>query len=242
MQGLSDDLSKPWPAFWRGFVDSTPFILIVVPFSTLFGVVARDAGLDVLHTMIMSIAVIAGASQFTALALLQDHAPVLVALLTSLAVNLRLAMYSAALVPYLGHAPMGQRALMSYLMVDQAYAVAGKKYEEAPQMLPGARVGYYFGVMAMVCPLWYACTLMGALVGQALPASLSLDFAVPACFIALLAPLMRSAPHRVAALVSAVASIALAWLPWSLNITLAALLGLIAGAQMELFLQRRAQA
>lgn len=111
-------------AFWRGYIDCAPFILIVVPYSMLFGVVARDAGLDILQTIAMSVLVIAGASQFTALALLQDQAPVFVALATALAVNLRMAMYSAALVPQIGHARLGLRAIMAYLMVDQAFAVA----------------------------------------------------------------------------------------------------------------------
>ena len=48
-------------AFWRGFRDGAPFTVIVVPFALLFGVVARDAGLDVLQTMSMSVLVIAGA-------------------------------------------------------------------------------------------------------------------------------------------------------------------------------------
>ena len=87
-------------AFWRGYLDCAPFILIVVTYSMLFGVVARDAGLDLIQTMSMSVLAIAGASQFTALALLQDQAPVVIALLTGLAVNLRMAMYSVALVPH----------------------------------------------------------------------------------------------------------------------------------------------
>jgi 4-azaleucine resistance transporter AzlC len=227
-------------AFWRGFRDCSPFILIVIPYSTLFGVVARDAGLDLLRTMTMSVMVVAGASQFTAIALMQDQAPVFIALFTSLAVNLRLAMYSAALVPYVGHAPMWQRVVMSYLMVDQAFAVAVRTYEDDAEMTPAERVAYYFGVMALICPFWYGFTLIGALVGQALPASLSLDFAVPVCFIALAAPLLRSGPHQVAAVVSAIASLCFAWLPWSLGIIVAAGLALVAGAQAELFLRRRA--
>lgn len=227
-------------AFWRGYFDCAPFILIVVPYSMLFGVVARDAGLDLLQTMAMSVLVIAGASQFTALALLQDHAPVFIALLTALAVNLRMAMYSAALVPHVGHARLGVRAIMAYLMVDQAFAVAVRTYESRPTMTPAAKVAYYFGCMMLICPFWYACTLLGAVLGQAIPASLSLDFAVPVCFIALTAPLLRSGPHHVAALVSLIAGIALAWVPWSLGMIIAAGLALVAGAQTELYLKRRA--
>ena len=49
-------------AFWRGYLDCAPFILIVIPYSMLFGVVARDAGLDLFQTMSMTILVIAGAA------------------------------------------------------------------------------------------------------------------------------------------------------------------------------------
>lgn len=227
-------------AFWKGYRDCAPFLIIVAPFSMLFGVVAREAGLDILQTMSMAVLVIAGASQFTALALLQDGAPVFVALLTALAVNLRMAMYSAALVPHLGHAPLGTRALMAYLMVDQAYAVAVRTYEDNPGMPTSVKVAYYFGCMVLICPFWYVFTLVGALVGQALPPELSLDFAVPVCFIALLAPLLRSLPHVVAALVSTVAAVAFAWVPWNLGLILAAVLAMMSGAQAELYLARRA--
>ncbi|MGR3683276.1 AzlC family ABC transporter permease [Sagittula sp.] len=230
-------MSSPFRA---GFRVCLPFVLIVVPFSTLFGVVARDAGLDILQVMAMSVIVIAGASQFTALSLLQDGAPVFVALLAALAVNLRMAMYSAALVPHLGGAPLGMRALAAYFMVDQSFAVAVRRYENSPRMTGSEKLRYYFGCITAICPLWYACSFAGALMGQAILASLSLDFAVPVCFIALLAPLLRSAPHLVAALVSGLATVALAGLPWNLGLPLAALMAMMAGAQSERFLTRRA--
>lgn len=226
-------------AFWRGYLDCAPFILIVVPYSMLFGVVARDAGLDVVQTMSMSVLVIAGASQFTALALLQDQAPVFIVVFTALAVNLRMAMYSAALVPHIGHARFGTRVLMAYLMVDQAFAVAVKTYEDRPGMSPTNKVAYYFGAMMLICPFWYGFTLVGAVVGQAIPESYSLDFAVPICFIALTAPLLRSLPHVIAALSSCVAAMVFAWVPWSLGLILAALTAMIVGAQAELYLKRR---
>lgn len=227
-------------AFWRGYLDCAPFIVIVAPYSMMFGVVAREAGLDLVQVMSMSVLVIAGASQFTALALLQDNAPAFVALLGALVVNLRMAMYSAALVPHLGHARFGVRAVMAYLMVDQAFAVAVRTYEDRPEMTREEKVAYYFGCMLLICPFWYGFTYVGAVVGQAIPPSYSLDFAVPVCFIALTAPLLRSGPHVVAALVAGAASLVFAWLPWSLGLLVAALLGLVAGAQSELWLRRRA--
>lgn len=226
-------------SFFNGLWDSAPFLVIIVPYSLLFGVVARDAGLDVIETMSMTVLVIAGASQFTAIALLQEQAPVFVVLLTALAVNLRMAMYSAALVPHLGHVRLRLRALIAYLMVDQAFAVAVRTYENNPSMSSAAKIAYYFGCMALICPFWYIFCLVGALVGQAIPASFSLDFAVPVCFIALTTPLLRSLPHVVAAGVSAIAALSFAWVPWSLGLLIAAFIALVAGAQTELALKRR---
>jgi predicted branched-subunit amino acid permease len=150
-----------------------------------------------------------------------------------------MAMYSAALVPHVGKARLSTRALISYLMVDQAFAVAVTKYEETPNMTLPEKLAYYFGCMSMLAPLWYLFSLIGALVGQAIPAELSLDFAMPVCFIALTAPLLRSAPHVVAAIVSVVMAVAFAWLPWNMGLLVAAALAMIAGAQTELYLNRK---
>ena len=98
-------------------------------------------------------------------------------------------------------------------MVDQSFAVAVRTYENHPEKTSAERVACYFGVMTLICPFCYGFTLMGVLVGQALTGFLSLDFAVPVCFIARAAPLLRTGPQQVAASVSAVASLCFAWLP-----------------------------
>ncbi|MEM9437437.1 MAG: AzlC family ABC transporter permease, partial [Pseudomonadota bacterium] len=117
-------------AFWLGVRHGLPFIFLLVPFGTLFGVVGTEAGLNVLEVMAFSIVVIAGAAQFTAVSLMVDNAPTLIVLATSLAVNLRMAMYSAALTPHLGAAKLWQRSFIAYFMVDQAFALSSVTFEE----------------------------------------------------------------------------------------------------------------
>lgn len=227
-------------AFWQGLRDCSPFVVIVVPFSALFGMVATDAGLDILQVVAMSAIVIAGSAQFTALSLLQDGAPVFVVLLASLAVNMRMAMYSAALVPHIGGASLRLRMVMAYVMVDQTFAVSVQTFEANPQMPLADKISYYFGCITIVCIPWYVCTFLGALLGKSIPASLSPDFAVPVCFIALFAPMLRSLPHIVAAGVSIVAAIAFAWVPWNFGLIIAAILAMLAGAQAEFWQKRQA--
>ncbi len=227
-------------AFWRGFRDSAPFVIVVAPFALVFGVIATEAGLNVAEVMAFTIVVIAGAAQLTALQLMTEEAPTVVVLASALAVNLRMAMYSAALAPHLGKAPLWQRAFVAYFLVDQSYAVSALKYDAAPQMSLGAKTAYFFGSVAPVAPVWYGFTLVGALVGQAIPPEYNLDFAVPIAFLALIAPALRTGAHVAAAFVSVVAVLLLAWVPYNLGLLIAAALGMMAGAQVEVMQDRRA--
>jgi 4-azaleucine resistance transporter AzlC len=236
---LSTDRVLWRKGFRAGMIACAPFIAVVIPFAVLFGVVAKDAGLDLLQVMTMAIVVIAGSSQFTAIALMQDHAPVFVVVIASLAVNLRMAMYSAALQPHVGKASLTERMIMAYMMVDQSFAVSVKTYEARPEMMLREKVGYYFGCIACVGPFWYAGCLAGALIGKAMPPELNLDFAVPICFISLLAPMLRSLPHIVAALASCVSWAVFSGLPWNLALIVAGAVGMAVGAQVEFWQARK---
>ena len=77
---------------FKGLRDGAPFVLVIAPFAMLFGVLATEAGLNLLEVMSMSMIVIAGAAQFTAVQLMIEEAPTLIVILTGLAVNLRMAM------------------------------------------------------------------------------------------------------------------------------------------------------
>lgn len=231
--------TTPKSAYFKGVRDGAPFVLIIIPFSMLFGVLAVEAGLSVFETLMFSIVVIAGAAQFTALQLLQEEAPTIIVLASALTVNLRMAMYSASLTPYLGAAPLWQRALAAYMTVDQSYVLAVAQFENAPEMTVPQRVAYFFGAVTPVIPLWYIFTVVGAMLGAQIPESWALDFAIPIAFLAMIAPMFRTLAHVVAAFVAVVVSLLAAGVPYSLGIIIAALCGMIAGAQTELWTERR---
>lgn len=216
-----------------GIRDAIPFILVIIPFGVVFGVVASEAGFDLAQIMGFSILVIAGASQIVAVQLMTENAPALVVLATSLAVNLRMAMYSASLAPYMGHIAWWKRGIMSYLMVDQVYAAAILRYETQPNMTTSARFAYYIGVALPVVPLWYLATLAGAVLGTSIPADLPIDFAVPITFLALIIPLLRSLAHVAAAMASVLGVLAFSGLPFNLGLLVAALLAMVVGAEVE---------
>jgi predicted branched-subunit amino acid permease len=226
-------------AFWRGVREGFPFILVAGPFALVFGVLATESGLNIAETMGFSIVVIAGAAQLTAVQMMADSVPTIIVLASALAVNLRMAMYSAALTPYIGGAPLWQRAFAAYFLVDQAYALSAVEYEKRPDLTVPDRMGYFFGSVIPVCIAWYGCTYLGAVLGTRIPPEWALDFAVPIAFLALIAPMLRTPAHLVAAFTGSVVALLAAGVPYSLGPIIGGLAGMAAGAQVELMLDRR---
>lgn len=225
--------------YLRGMRDGSPFLIMAVPFAVVFGVVAADAGLTLAQTLGFSLLVIAGASQFAALQLMLDNAAIALVLVAALAVNLRMAMYSAALVPHLGAAPLWQRGLVAYVNFDQSYIVSTAQYEKTPDWPTAWKAAYFLGVASPIAPAWVLFTAIGALVGAQIPPEYALDFVVPIMFLAMVAPMLKSLAHVAAALVSAVVALALVGLPSGVGLLIAAGAAMLTGALVETWLERR---
>lgn len=226
-------------AYLAGVRDGLPFVFVAAPFAMLFGVVAIEAGLTLAQAMGFSIVVIAGAAQFAAVQLMVDDASIALVLMAALAVNLRMEMYSAALVPFLGDAPLWQRAMVAYVNFDQSYVASVARYETHPQMSVRERVWYFMGVVTPITPLWVVMTAVGALVGTAIPPEYALDFALPITFLAMIGPMLRTLPHAVAALTSMIVGLALIGLPSGSGLLIAAGCAMGAGVLVEIWQERR---
>lgn len=220
-------------AYWLGVREGLPFVLVILPFGLLFGVVAAEAGLNLLEAVSFSVLVIAGAAQFTALQLLSDQAPALIALVSALAVNLRMAMYSATMAAHIGGAPLWKRAIAAYVLVDQTFAAASLRYEREPAWGHAEKTAYFFGAASPIYLPWLGATMAGALLGSTIPESLALDFALPITFLAMIGPMLRTLPHVIAAGVAVTLALLLAGMPYNLGLLVAGLAGMAAGAEAE---------
>lgn len=225
-----------------GIRDGLPFLAALAPFGLLFGVASTEAGLGLGVALGFSVGVIAGASQFTAVSLMAEGAPALVVVVTALAVNLRMAMYSAALAPQLGPAPLWQRALVAYALFDSTFACASQAYPRHPEWSLRDRLLYFAGTAGPAIVIWMIVTTIGSVAGAAIPGWLALDFAVPICFLAMVAPGLRTLPQVAAALTSVAGTLALAWVPYSLGLLFAAALAMAVGAELERRLAARGRA
>lgn len=228
--------------FLQGAVKALPFLIVMIPFSVLFGVVATEAGIDVAQVIGFSVLVLAGASQFTAVQLLSDNASVVIVILSCLAVNLRMAMYSASLVPWLRQASGPQKAWLAYALVDQSYALSIQEYEANPRLALPQRLAFFAGVAVVVCLPWMVGSAIGATVGRAIPDDIALDFAMPITFLAMIAPMLRTPAHLAACFVAILAALALAGLPSGLGLLIASPLGMATGALVETWTEQGTRA
>jgi predicted branched-subunit amino acid permease len=142
-------------------------------------------------------------------------------------VNSRHILYGASMAPYLRSLPLRWRVPLAYLLTDEAYAVSIKRFRDGQ---PSREKHYHLlgtGLTLWVC--WQLSTIVGVVFGATIPESLSLGFALPLTFIALVAPAIRKRADLVACVTAGVLSIAGQSLPWKSWIILAALGGIAAG-------------
>lgn len=215
--------------FLAGVRIVAPVILGIVPFGLIAGATAIEAGLSGFQAVGLSVVVFGGASQLAAIDLLGGSAPLAVVVVTILAVNLRMSMYSASLAPYVRDVPHGRRSLVAYLLTDQTYALAVTRFRERDV----SRVAFFLGLGLPMWLAWQAATVAGVVAGATLPPWLPLGFAVPLTFLALLVPVLEDRFTAAAALVGGAVATAGAGLPFELGLLGGALLGIAAGFLAE---------
>ncbi len=219
--------------FINGCKAELPILLGVLPFGMIYGVLALQAGLSPALALAMSSIVFAGSSQFIGTQLMATGASGLVIVATTFVVNLRHALYSASVAPFIKHLPLRWKALLAYLLTDEAYAVTITRLTQPDSSTALNKHWYYFGAGLTLWSSWQLSTAIGIFVGQLIPESWSLDFTLALTFIALVVPNLKDRAS-VAAAVSAgiMAAFSYTW-PYKLGLFAAALTGIVMGMVVE---------
>ena len=217
--------------FWAGVRSEIPLLIGVFPFGMIYGALAMSAGLTTSAAQAMSSMVFAGSAQFITTQLVRESAPGFVIVLTIAVVNLRHVLYSASLAPHLASLPTRWKALLSYLLTDEAYAPSILHYENEGVKL----FSHWFllGAGAALWTIWQISTALGIFLGAAIPDSWSLDFALPLTFIAMVVPVLKNRPAIASALSAGCVALAAYSLPYKLGLILAALVGIAIGTLLE---------
>lgn len=217
---------------WGGIRAELPIALGVTPFGMIYGVLALAAGLPPLLAQAMSAIVFAGSAQFIGVQLFATAAPSGVLWLTTFVVNLRHALYSASMAPWLRPLSAPWKWLLAYLLTDEAYVVAVLHYGDSET--PAANKHWYFlGAGLTLWSFWQASTAVGVFLGTQIPTSWSLDFTLALTFIGMVVPTLTTRPFIAASLVAGSLAVAAAGLPYKLDLMLAALGGISVGYMLE---------
>lgn len=181
----------------------------------------------------MGIIVFAGSAQLAVLPLLIAKAPLWVMLATSLAVNLRYVIYSAVLAPHFERLSWAWRALLSYITVDQMFAVLVAKH--SPDDSAPGKHWFFLGGSLVMWSVWQVSSLIGIFAGALIPQEWSLEFAATLSLIAILVPLLFDGAVVCAALAAGAVSLAAANLPLNSGLLAAIAAGVAVGLTVARF-------
>jgi predicted branched-subunit amino acid permease len=184
--------------------DSLGVGVAVGAYGFAFGAASVAAGLSVLQTCLLSLLAFTGGTQFAVVGVVAGGGSGGAALAGGLLLGSRNALYAMRLAPLLR--VRGLRRLLAALgTIDESTAMAVA--QPVPEL---SRVAFWW-TFGGVFTFWNLTTLLGAVTGSLIdPAAVGLDAVVPAAFLALLAPRLRSGVvERRIAVVAAVLALVL---------------------------------
>ena len=126
--------------------DAVALGLAVGTFAVSFGALARAGGLSAAQTVVISLLVFTGASQFAFIGVLAAGGGLAAAVLPAAVLAVRNGLYGIALAPLL-RGPIGQRLALSHLVIDESTAMARAQAEPHS----GRRAFIATGLAILVC-------------------------------------------------------------------------------------------
>ena len=199
---LETQSASPSRGYGAGFRAIAPLLPAVLAFGVSFGVLSEAAGLGATASIVMSLTTFAGSAQFAVVSVLGAGGTAAAAIVAAILLNARYGPMALSAAGVFRGSRL-RRLLEAQLLVDESWALAQRDGEFDRRIMIGAGLGLYVG--------WSAGTAVGVLAGDSLgdPATLGLDAAFPALFLALLSPLLRNRNALGAALAGAGIALAL---------------------------------
>lgn len=142
--------------FVRGLRLSAPVAVATLVVGTGFGLAAQQHGLPFWAAALMSGTVVAGAAQFAALPLWSAPLPFAAIWFSTLAINARFMLLSAALSPWLGRYRGATPWLSLALLIEGPWAVATRALHDGDRDL-----GVLLGSEVLIWVTWMAGTTAG---------------------------------------------------------------------------------
>jgi 4-azaleucine resistance transporter AzlC len=217
----------------RGIIDVSPLMIPVVPFGIIYGIIGMELGIGPYMTLGLSIIIFGGASQIILLQLFSGGASSLVILSSVTAVNSRHLLYGAVLSEHLSGLKLTWKIILSYVMVDQAFAVSNTYFKNNHK--DENKHFHLLGAGFTCLTIWQISTILGIVLGSVVPEELGLSFTISLTFLALLINDFRKFKNIIVMLVSGVvATVGYSSIPFKAYIIVSALAALLVAALLTI--------
>lgn len=173
--------------FLLGIRNGIPICLGYLSVSFGFGILAVKSGLSAFAATIISFTNLTSAGQTAGIALISAGSSLVEMALTQLTINLRYALMAISLSQKLdGSFTTFHRLVAAYGITDEIYAVSSSQLEPVSP-------SYMYGLIFISTVGWVIGTLLGAVAGQILPASLTnaMGIVLYGMFLAIIIPPAR---------------------------------------------------
>ena len=231
-------MSNKTTNFFKGVKDTSPLMIPVIPFGIIYGVLAIDLGLTPLIAIAMSVIIFGGASQIIFLQLFSAGASSLVILSSVGAVNSRHLLYGTVLSEYLSELNLTWKIIVSYFLVDQAFAVSSDYFKKNKK--DKDKHFHLIGGGLNCWSIWQITTIIGIYLGSIIPEKLGLTFAIPLTFLALLVNDFRKLTNVIVIVVSgSIATLGYQIIPFKAYVIVAALVGLFVAFILTKFIKKK---
>lgn len=217
-----------YSGFLKGLRAGLPIAVGVASYGLVFGILSRQAGMDLFTSLFMSASVFAGASQFVALDLWISPLPVAALIITTFVVNIRHFLMGTVLVERFKNMTRLQTYLSLFFLVDEAWAYSMAEWRKGDN-----NAALLLGCGFCLFLSWTLSTLAGNLLGAGPvdPARWGMDFAFTAIFIFLAVGLWQGKKDLIPWLVAGLVAVTVSrTLPGKWYILAGSLSGSITGA------------
>jgi predicted branched-subunit amino acid permease len=207
------------PVVRESFNDMLGPSIGIFTWSIVLNLAIIKTGLAVLDTIVMSLAVYAGSAQLASIPLMNGHYPIWIIFFTTVVINSRFIVYSAAIAPHFKDLSFFHRAILGFLNGDISFAIFTKKYPNASSTAPKKEVYQYFLGTAMVnWIVWQFGLVVALLFGMYIPEEWNFAFAGTLVLICLIAPNLKTPKEITIGVVSILVTILTINLPYRLGI------------------------
>ncbi|MES9682723.1 branched-chain amino acid transporter AzlC [Bacillus sp. AFS001701] len=175
----------------EGFLASVPLIIGYLPVAFTFGLIAKQADINVLNTLSFSVLVYAGASQFMGLSMYLAGVSFFQIYIATFILNFRNFVMSLSFNHQFKTLPFWHRVYLSITLTDENFAVTtlGKKGSSASYSSI-----YLITLHTIAYCTWISGTILGVVFSKLIPKiiSESMGISLYAMFIGLLTPAIRT--------------------------------------------------